>query len=490
MSTEIKVRDIGPVVEFSYTLDQPGLHVLRGRQGAGKTTILRTVQLAIDGRCDVRPGARDGATQGTATVAGRRLLVSKRIREEGLLSVEGLGDLDIGELHSPRFVDAATRDRHRIKTLVRLAGVKADADLFRALLPNPAAFDEIVPPSAVATDDMVEMATLVKRALERAAQEQERREETAKAHMAAQQRLSDGVVKPDLDEAQATQLLRESIEREAALRQRRQAALEVRGRAEQAQRALDGLALGPGVADCQRAVKDAETEIRLAEQQVAELRERLREAEALLREKQSTLDSARQQLAAAERESAMVAAWRKDIEAARGVVCPDPQEIAEAQASIAKAQEALRQIEAWKRAETARAECERHAEDAKRFGQAARRLRQAAQETSTVLTEAVKRIPDCPLRVIETTDGQPRLVLATDRSPTELFDELSDGERWPHIIRLAAASNRLIVLHQQAFGELAPSTRALIDQLAKQHGCYVLTAEVDDGPLRAEPWAP
>lgn len=86
-------------------------------------------------------------------------------------------------------------------------------------------------------------------------------------------------------------------------------------------------------------------------------------------------------------------------------------------------------------------------------------------------------------------DGDPRLVLATDRSENEAFDELSDGERWPVILAVAAASNRLIVLPQSAFGELAPSTREALDAMAAERDCYVLTAIADDCDLHGERYA-
>lgn len=81
-----------------------------------------------------------------------------------------------------------------------------------------------------------------------------------------------------------------------------------------------------------------------------------------------------------------------------------------------------------------------------------------------------------------------RLVVATERSETELFEDLSDGEKWRVILPIAAAKNVLITLSQAAFGELAESSRAYLDTLAREVGCYILTAVADDGELRAEPY--
>jgi len=37
--------------------------------------------------------------------------------------------------------------------------------------------------------------------------------------------------------------------------------------------------------------------------------------------------------------------------------------------------------------------------------------------------------------------------------------EVTDGERWIEVVKIAAANNRLIVLPQAAFGELSESSR-------------------------------
>ena len=53
----ISINDVGPITEFSYTPADFGLHILRGAQGAGKTTILRTM--------------RKGSTMGSSSYASR-----------------------------------------------------------------------------------------------------------------------------------------------------------------------------------------------------------------------------------------------------------------------------------------------------------------------------------------------------------------------------------------------------------------------------------
>lgn len=143
MSHTIEINAVGPVVEFEYELAEPGVHVITGDHGAGKTTILRTVELATGGRVE-KPTKMDGAKSGSATIAGKTLKIGKVVREEGELSLQGLTDLDLSGLHTPKFLGPHTRDAHRIKALARLAGVAADPALFHELLGCREEFDAVV----------------------------------------------------------------------------------------------------------------------------------------------------------------------------------------------------------------------------------------------------------------------------------------------------------------------------------------------------------
>ena len=153
-----------------------------------------------------------------------------------------------------------------------------------------------------------------------------------------------------------------------------------------------------------------------------------------------------------------------------------------------KAREAITEGVKVRQAIEAKRKSEEHTVKAEALVIDARRLRDAARDTAQVLTDAIKTIPNCPLRVRLNDDGDPRLVIATDRSDAEPFEELSDGERWLEVVKIAAASNRLIVLPQAAFGELSESSRGTLDRLAREQNCYILTAVASDCELQARPW--
>ncbi len=486
--THLSVHNIGPITEFEYELHGPGLHVLRGRQGAGKTTILRTAQLALDGRSDAKPTKRDGTPRGEAIVAGKRLRIAKQVREEGELGVEGLGDLDIASLHTPKFKDPSTRDAHRIKTLVRLCGVRADASLFHDLLADQKTFDAIVPADSLATDDLVEMSARVKRAVEKEALRIEAQETTERANARASAQLAEGVdLEVETDEAALQAALEQAVELQADRKRQRANSDEAQVRATGARAKLAQLPKSDKTTEqLQQAHADACGRTMAAVNEVTRLRAALEQAEREQGAAQDAEVAAYELLTASKRNDELTAGWRADIDAAEAIVGPTDEQLTAASEAVEAAKLAMGKGADARRAKAARTEASKHLERAEKLGGRARRLRDAARETARVLTEAIASIPACQLRVRFSDAGDPRLVLETDRSKHEPFDDLSDGERWPVILQLAASHNRLIVLPQAAYGELSPATRAQIDALAKAHGCYVLTAQADDGELRGE----
>ena len=479
--TKIAVRDIGPVTEFEYKMTGPGLHVLRGKQGAGKTTILRTVQLATDGRTDIKPTKRDATRRGEATVAGKVLRIAKRVQEEGEITVDGLGDLDIAALHSPKFKTPVIRDRHRINVLLRLVGVAADASLFHDAVGGPDAFRKIVSTHDLETDDLVEMAARIKRAVERRAQEHEREKESRLADARAAVQLVEGVdLSAPHDESALSAEMASSSEHRAALIQRDIDVTEVLMAAEKAQAELDAVERGPDVAEMEKAVATWR-------KRVVDREEALLAAEAEVSSAKAAHAHAVYALESARRETETLAKWEATIKAGADVQAPTEQELAYAKNRWETAQEAVMCGVKVREALAAQKRAEASSAQAKEAGQRAERMREAAREAGRdVLSDAVASVPDCPLSIVPDLNGDPRLVIATDRSSEEPFEDLSDGERWPVILGIAASRNRLIVLPQAAYGELSPATRHQLHELAVEHECYLLTAEADDGDLRGE----
>jgi hypothetical protein len=496
MNPSISIENIGAIEEFSYELGAPGLKILRGKNGSGKTTITRVIQMALGEPVDIKPTKRDGAARGTATVAGKTIKIMKTTREEGEITVEGLGELNIYDLHSPAYKNATTRDRHRISTLVRLTGTKALPSMFHELIDRET-FERIVTADALQTNDLVEMAARVKRAFEKEALRLESLEQTAMANALAQTKVAESVdVNAPHDATELQSALETAISEKAAevakhedMDRRFKEAQTAAVRADEAKERLDAIGGGITVAEAETRIDAAAESVALVLAQVNRLQEKLDAAKQTLREVQATRDAAVLARSVAKREESLHIELKAAIDAGN-VEGPterelehQSEEVSAAHFQVEAAKQAITKGVQVREAMKAKDRADEHQEEAKVLAKEARRLRGAATDTANVLTKAISRLHDCPLKVKLTEEWDARLSVATERSDDEYFEDLSDGTRWLYVVRIAAASRKLIVLSQAAYGELAESYRALLDKLAKENGCWIITAEALDCEL-------
>lgn len=483
MNTTIDIQNIGPVEEFSAEL-KPGITVLKGPQGVGKTTILRTVELVTTGDVSGKLTKRDGSKVGEATVAGKTLKINRAVRvdPDSELTVEGLGDCDLAAIHTPKFEKAETRDADRIKQLVRLAGIESSFDLFNGLIPQDVSID----PDDVLSDDLVVMAGKVKREIDKVAlaaeKESEKDAATAKAKLDAIKGLD---LSKDPDTDALRQAWNSAIATESTLKANAAAATNAAQQAVQAKAKLDEALSkqATSVDDALAAQSRAYVARKEADDLVASLKLQLTAAEDASKDAKAKADAADDALKQATLHAQTIESLRQSL--ASTVTGPTEEELKLATVNKDKAEyaynEGIRIKDALKVEKEARAANDAAKVHAKR----AEKLREAATKCFKVVTDAIGKIPDCPLFVRE-IDGFPRLCLKTDRSEAEPFDELSDGERWKILIPLATAPNRVVTLSQAGFGELQPANRTLLHNLVAERGGYLLTAQADDGELRAE----
>ena len=104
MIAELRVRDLATIADVTLQL-APGLNVLSGETGAGKSMLVDALALLLGGRADsglVRPGASRAVVEGAFDVPGASL--RKRVEALGL-------DLDDGRIVVRREVSTEGRSR-------------------------------------------------------------------------------------------------------------------------------------------------------------------------------------------------------------------------------------------------------------------------------------------------------------------------------------------------------------------------------------------
>jgi len=196
-----------------------GLVLLTGDNGSGKSETLscaRALMGSADDKKSLRP--RDGEKSGSVEGCGVAIKVGRSNRETGELTVAALEDrLDIADLVDPGIADPNAADARRLKSLIRVAGVKADLDLFSDLLGDTFEIDAKV----MKEPDLINMAGGVKRSLEAKARSEENKAEACGVEAATCLKSVEGVdITGESDEAALQAAYREAANRDAEVKQR------------------------------------------------------------------------------------------------------------------------------------------------------------------------------------------------------------------------------------------------------------------------------
>src|SRR5690242_16597752 len=93
MLRTLRVRDLAIIEELELVLE-PGLNVITGETGAGKSILLQALDVALGGRPDadlVRTGAEEGAVE--VLFSGVPAVVRERLEGAGIPAEEGQDEL-------------------------------------------------------------------------------------------------------------------------------------------------------------------------------------------------------------------------------------------------------------------------------------------------------------------------------------------------------------------------------------------------------------
>jgi hypothetical protein len=497
MATETKpetitVKNAGPINELEIVLPaEPGLVVLHGDNGTGKSTTLDAIDRLVGGDGELPITRRDGTAKGAAEGLGVKLTLGKANRKTGECTVAGLdSDYNVRDFVEPGIKDPAAADRARIKGLLAIRGVEADAERFDSIGWAGAHRATIIARSDIEhAPDLVEQARRIKAACEKAAREQEDSAATLDGQAKACREVAEGL--PDLDstESRADVLqgqLEQAIREQSSLTERRNAAEESRKAVATAEAALEeakGGYTGRTLVVAQKAATAAEEARKKAYELVLAAREALQDAEASFADADQADDRATLAVERARHHEELIAGWQATIEAERPAPVTDDQMNTAVQA-VANAREAIEQGARIRDAREKANAAKHHAAEAAEARKEAETLRKAAHGTDAVLADAIAS----PTITVE--DG--RLYVPHAKRGKCLVGDLSRGERARLGILEAAAAIRTrhpegaaaIVFPQDLFEALGADARQLVRETAEEEKIHVFTAVVDFGELR------
>jgi hypothetical protein len=482
----IDITDVGPISRLSFPVPAGGgVIVFRGANGTGKSTALEAIDTALSGKGKL--AVRDGAERAEVEGFGITLSMRRKLTRSGDLEIDTLeGKLNVADLVDPGFKDPLAADARRIKALVNLSGAKPEPSLFHALLGGGAEFDLTIPPSAIDTDDLVEMAARIKRELEKQARAYEDKAERELLAAQAKRNVDSGLDPSAPSDTAVTQAaLEEAVANYSRLKQEQKQADELKAKAIEAQGVLDKARAEAGGPTPAEALANESTKKVASDERLAEVKR----LEGLLVTARAEAELARVELSAAinarhaaERREADLGNWQAAIDRAAELKPSDPAALESAAQAVSDARTAV-ETGALVRAAKARiAEADSHLAESNKHRKRAEKLRDAAAGTDGVLSASVSRV-GCSLQV-----AAGRLVTPTDRGQ-ELYADLSDGERWRLALDIAidaVGPTGMLVIGQPAWEGLDGINRRAIAAHVRERGALLATAEADEGELRAE----
>ena len=494
----IEISNIGTIEYLRIPVPaEGGLVRVVAENGGGKTTALDSLAALLRGSGKLP--VNDNATKGIVRGLGATINVSLTRSTSGgeLLFSSCETDFDLSDLVNPKFKDREARERHRIKALVRMSEPVPNPEPLIALLGEDE-FKAIVNPAALEAEDLVTMAERVKRDIDKAALEAEKKADR-EATEANTCRSMVGTV--DLTAESDSAILHEAYTAAAVADQK------LRSEAESARKILEQAAAaraameeaesdlqGPSVGEAAEAVRLARVEVDSCVKKVEELQEALSKARAelsLAAERRKTAESVH---ATAINQRKVLEVLQGQIDAAQGVTSPDVAQLFESRHKVTEAQKAVETGALIRQAKERIAQADAHAQAAALLRKKAEQYRNAAKRTDEVLSDVVATL-GCPLSVHRGV-----LVTPTDRSDKEPYDDLSDGERWHLAVQIAINKSQelerktgkraILYLNQEAFQGLDHKRRRAINQQLKGSGVVLIGAECSqdesEDALRAE----
>ncbi|SFH98629.1 AAA family ATPase [Planctomicrobium piriforme] len=470
------LENVGPIPRMEINVRPSGITRLVAPNGSGKSLALEAVSTALKGSGKVP--LRDQTKRGVVDAFGAKITLGGTCRHTGEVQVEHLeGRLDIGALIDPRLKSPAAADAARIKALVYLTGVKADATLFQ----KHQAFEDwnkIVDPESVKTEDLVEMARRIKADYDSAARQAEAEAEREEGH-------ANGMGVPeDLDLSAPSDAAELAKEYDSArdiltrLHSSQQEYQRAKLTADTAQQQLDKL-LSEETQPLEEATKEYEAALAArdsVDEAIKKTESRLAEWKKKRGEVVSRIDVLHERIRSQGTRQSAIDLSTKLVDDFKALSPVEDQAIVEAQAVVDTARQQVEQGAVIRQAIKTSEKAAEHRTLASKARDRAGRLRDAGRATDEVLSNAIHS----NLLRIESDGKSARLVTETDRGKSTPYHELSAGERGAIAIDIAAdhvGEHGILVISQEVFEGLDHDNRMKIEAKAVERNVAILTAE-------------
>jgi len=485
-SRVISWTDNGPIKHYEIEVPDEGLLVFTGPPGSGKSTMLQSLDDALDDTSKSRIPIRDGAPRAEVNIFGqatlRRSIQTRRI---GHLEVATLaGRFSIADLIEPKYDKVDSREAMRIKAILQLTSAQADPAAFYHLAGGQDQFDELMSPEDLSTTDIVEMSARIKAAFELAARSYEKQVVTLRAQAEAARLSANGTdVDGPSDETVLNQAYKVALQQQSRLEAEKKAYEDAEKKQSESEEALDKLGReydGLSLEEASQLVHTADEEFEYARLNVASLEEELRKAKNILASAEAAAELATERKATAQAHSNAFSALQTIVDAD----LPEPVLELDLQSAENSVKTALGAVEKGALIRKARADLENASKlksEANTAESRAEELRDAAKSTDAVLADAIQTL-GLPLSV-----GNGRLMVTnSDRNPegVELFEDLSKGEKTNLVVRIAIKAvgpGGMFVIPQEYYEGLTESIILGIAQELENSGVLAVSAKAVDG---------
>lgn len=480
---KIAATNLGPIPEIEFFLQSPGVTVLVAPNGSGKTILLDAVQAAARG--EGKLPLRDRTRKGKVEAFGATITIGGTCRHTGSFEVTNLeGKFDLAQLVDPRLKSPAAADKARIKALVSLTSVEASVNLFR-MHEAFDDFDTVVPNTALATDDLIEMAAKVKACYDEEALKAERRAEREFGQATALIPGSDIDLDAESDQEVLQEAYNEARDEVTRLAEQARNAEIASKKVAEAKDLLEQLGDDELRKERDKLISQIEAAggaLDLKKELLQKLHEQIAVLNSEIKEVQSVLVNSQARIASINRELVLVDGAKKVLADSTLVEAPDEDDIADAKADLALAAAAIEQGVKIRAAKENAKLVSKHRSAGKELQDKSVRYRDAGKSTDEVLSGCIK----CPQLRVESDGKSARLVTdTTERGKSIPYHDLSDGERWKIAIDIGAdqvGEGGLLVISQIGWEGIDGANRIAIHEHAVERQVYILTAEAASDP--------